>query len=123
MRAWVVILVAGLGIAAPVAAQPQLARPFAGVALDRDAQLAVEAQAARDRNIALHNELIALESRIQTDQAIANLAAQHTTAAPLILFNPKAPPKPIEPGQWAQIPDAALAASNARAVAASENRR
>lgn len=118
------VLAVALGaaaIAAPAFGEPIPAGSALAYTQHRDAELAAEAQAARNREIALHNELMSLEARLQADRAVANLAALGAGPAPVIVFDPKHPPKPIDPKQWAQIPDATLAASNARAIAASQN--
>jgi hypothetical protein len=117
MRGLVILLM--LAAAGPAAAQPYL-----GLQLSRDAQAAADAQAARSRDIAVTNELSALQAHAQTDQALANLqAARISPTVPTVPFNPKAPPPVIDPRQIASIPDAALAASNARIRAAADNRK
>ncbi|THD50682.1 hypothetical protein [Phenylobacterium sp.] len=115
------VLIAGLVL---VAAAPAAAQPYFGLAQSLDAQRAAEAQAARNRDIALTNALSALQARQQTNESLAALAAARVSpAVPTVPFNPKAPPPKIDMSQIVEIPDATLAASNARAVAASENRR
>ncbi|HEY3950421.1 hypothetical protein [Phenylobacterium sp.] len=117
MRALIVIL--ALAAAAPAAAQPRRA-----LELDRDARLAAAAQTARERGTTLDNELSTLEAREQSDRTLAAIAALgERPSVPTVPFNPKAPPPKIDASQLAEIPDAVLAASNARAVAASKNRR
>lgn len=113
----VVIVLAAMAIAAPAAAQPYL-----GLMEARDAQRGADAQAARQRDIALTNEIAVMQAKTLTDQALGSLAIRPAPAVPARPANPKAPVR-IEMSQMAQIPDAALAASNARAVAASQNRR
>lgn len=117
------LALSGVLIAAPSWAQPLPAGAALAYIQQRDAELAAEAQAARNRDIALRNELMSLEARLRADQAAASLSTLRVAPAPVIAFDPKHPPKPIDPKMWAQIPDATLAASNARAIAASENRR
>ena len=117
MRAVIVLL--ALGVASPAVGQD-----FRGFAQAREAQLFAEAQAARNRDIALANELAALEARLQTEQALSNLqAARATPPVPLILPNPRVSGSPVDTRPFASIPDATLAASNARVRAAADNRR
>jgi hypothetical protein len=113
-----------IALALFAAAVPAAAQPHLGLTQSLDAQRAADAQAARLHERALANELSVLQARLQTDETLARLtAAQPPPAVPTIPFDPKAPPPVIEMSQMVQIPDAELAASNARAVAASENRR
>ena len=112
------LIVLALANASPAAAQPYLALTH-----ERDAEWAQAAKAARGRDVTLTNELAVLQARAQADQALSNLAA---TRAPILPPPPRdsdAPLPKIDVSKLVQIPDAALAASNARAVAASENRR
>jgi hypothetical protein len=104
-------------------ATPAAAQPYAAFHRQIDAQHVADAQAARGRDIAQTNDLSVLQDRVQTDEVLSRLAAARgASAVPTVPFNPKAPPPRIEMSQLAQIPDATLAASNARAVAASQNR-
>ena len=121
MRASVILLVLTLaaGLAAPASAQP-----FRSLERARDAQAQAEAVAARNRDIAITNELSSLQARIQTEQALSNLQAQRISPpVPTVAFDPDAPPPKIDISQMASIPDAALAQSNARIRAAADNRR
>jgi type IV secretory pathway VirJ component len=122
MRASLILLVlapAALGLAAPATAQP-----FRDLELARDAQAQAAAVAARNRDIALSNELSNLQARLQTDEALNHLQAQRISPpVPMTPFDPKAPPPKIDLSQMASIPDAALAQSNARVRAAADNRR
>jgi hypothetical protein len=112
-------LVLAAGLAASAAAQP-----FRGLERARDAQAQAEAVAARNRDIALTNELSNLQARLQTDQALSNLQAQRVgPPVPLVIYNPGAPPPKIDLSQMASIPDDALAQSNARIRAAADNRQ
>ncbi len=117
MRSLVILLV--LSVAAPAAAQPLRDLTYA-----QDAQRAAEAQAARDRDIALTNQLAVMQATARTQETLADIAAARI--APPVLSapsDPSAPPPRIDPSQLADIPDAILAASNARARAAADNRR
>jgi hypothetical protein len=117
MRAFVLVLT--LGLAAPAAAQP-----FRAFEQGREAQAIADAQAARTRDIQLTNQLSLLQAQMQTQQALGNLqAARATPAVPTVPFNPRAPAPVLNLSQMASIPDAALAASNARILAAAGNRR
>lgn len=105
-------------------AAPQVpARPYADLQRDRDARTVAERQAAREHDTALKNDLSTLQASEQTRQVLADIAATGVRPpVPAVPFNPKAPPPKLAADQFAQIPDAALAASNARAVAASQNK-
>jgi hypothetical protein len=118
MRASTVFMI--LAIAGPASAQPS----FLAMAQGRDAQAAAEADAARNRDVALRNELAVLEARVQSDQALSNLqAARAGSYMPTRTDNPKRPPAEIDIGKLTSIPDATLAQSNARVLAAAANRR
>ncbi|MBS0363601.1 MAG: hypothetical protein JSR98_19675 [Proteobacteria bacterium] len=115
-------LIAILALAAVAA--PAVAQPYEALQRDRDARLAAAAQAARQRGTTLDNELSRLEARQQTDRTLSQIAADsERPAVPTVPFNPKAPPPVVDASQLAQIPDSVLAASNARAIAASKNKR
>jgi hypothetical protein len=121
MRASVIVLVLvpSLGLAAPTAAQP-----FRSLERARDAQAQAEAVAARNRDIALTNELSTLQARIQTEQSLSNLQAQRVgPPVPAVVHNRGAPAPKVDLSQMASIPDAALAQSNDRVRAAADNRR
>ncbi|MBS0331972.1 MAG: hypothetical protein JSS35_04340 [Proteobacteria bacterium] len=98
----------------------------AHVALQRDldARTVAQMQAAKEHDTALKNDLSTLQASEQTRQVLNDIAgAGARPAIPTVPFNPKAPPPKLEADQFASIPDAALAASNARAVAAAGNRK
>ena len=119
VRALLLLAVAVL-TAAPAAAQDYRALDQA-----RDADAFAAEMAARARDVALTNERFALDARIRTEQALGELA--RAAARPALAPTPIAPlgaPLPmIDTGRLADIPDAALAQSNARVRAASANRR
>lgn len=122
MRAFAVLL-ALLAAAAPAAAQTvkPLGGPYVDLQRDLDARTVAGRQTAKEHDTALRNELTTLQASEQTRELLADIAAK--TARPAMpTFDPRHPPR-ADKLQFAQIPDAALAASNARAVAASENRR
>lgn len=117
MRALVFILI--LGTAAPAAAYPYRAFEQA-----RDARAGADAMAARNRDVQITNDLSVLQARQQSDETLSNLqAARIEPAAPTVAFNPNAPPPIIDVSKLASIPDAALAASNARVRAVVDSRR
>lgn len=117
MRALVVIL-------ALAAASPAAAQAYRGLAQAQEAQRIADAQAARSRDIATTNELSTLQAQVQTNQALSDVAALRARpAVPTVPFNPAAPAPRIDASQFASIPDATLAASNARVRAAADNRR
>ena len=113
MRGLAFILLASSALAAPALAQVS---PQATQQLD----LMTQQQLDRQRSIALENQLNTLDARVQTEQRLRDLQA----AAP--------PPYPrgaptltatTATGGYASIPDAALAASNARIRDVTQNRR
>ena len=94
------------------------ARAQDGTLFQRDFELEMQLTQARQREVVLSNQLMALETRLQAEQAIRALQAEHDAAA--IRHAPAdAPPTarsaPMRP---VDIPDARLAASNARVRAA-----
>ena len=122
MRALIILLV--LAIAAPVAAQPSRDVVYRDLTFAQDAQRAADAQAQRNRDIALTNERAVTQARARTDQALSDIAAASVRpTVPTVPFNLAAPPPKIDPSQLAEMPDSVLAASNARARAAAENHR
>jgi hypothetical protein len=111
-------------LATPAAAQPIAGRPFQALTFAHDADRSAAALAARDRDVALSAQLNLLQTQDQTDRALGDIAAGRVNpGVPTIPFNPKAPPPRIDPSQLAEIPDATLAASNARIRAAADNRK
>ncbi len=117
MRVLVPLLV--LGVSATAAG----AQPLPALTYAQDAQRNADARAARNRDIAQTNELAVMQATSQTDRAIINTAAAHRPPVTPLALDPHAPPPMIDVGQLTQIPDATLAASNARARAAADNRR
>jgi hypothetical protein len=91
-------------------------------AIARDMDLQAQQQMQRQRSIALENQLNALDARVQSEQRLRDVEATRPPA----FYRPTDPatPRPVTAGGgYASIPDAALAASNARVRAASQNRR
>lgn len=111
MRATVALtVVIAAAAAAPAAAQLPLT-------LQRDNELWAEQQMARQREIAIQNQLSTLEARVRTDEALRDLDRN-------ALRTPRQPDlRAVDPGKLAGIPDDRLAASNARVRAAAANRR
>jgi len=117
MRA--VILVVALAAAAPAAAQD-----YRGLAAAQEAQRIAEAQAARSRDIVTTNELSTLQAQMQTSQALSDIGALRARpAVPTVPLGRYTPAPRIDTSKFATIPDAELAASNARVRAAADNRR
>ena len=117
MRAVVVLLT--LAMAGPAAAQPYL-----GMAQARDAQASADAMTARNRDVAITNELAVLQARAQADQALSNLqAARIAPVLPPVTRGAGGPPAVLDTSKLVSIPDARLAQSNARVRAAAANRR
>jgi hypothetical protein len=118
MRA--LILVAALAVATPAAAQG-----LRGLTLQHDAELQGQRDLARQRDVELNNRLSRLEAGEQTDQALHDAPGLRlpSLAPPPIPTDPNAPLPVIDMGKMVSIPDSILADSNARARAASQNRR
>jgi len=111
MRRFVLIAALMAAVAAPAAAQDLRA-------LQRDNEIRMEQDAARQQAVALSNQLTAIESRLGTEQALRQVEAQRTPLrlpAP-VQAAPGAPPP--SSGPIAGIPDDRLAASNAAIAAA-----
>ncbi len=84
----------------------------------RGFDLEMQLTQARQREVDLRNQLMALEARQQAEQAIRAIEALRD-AAPIRLSRADGPlPAPPAPERFATIPDARLAASNARVRAA-----
>lgn len=106
------VLLASLVMAGPAAGQVPLA-------LQLDNERWAEQQLARQREIAIYNELSAMDARIRTDQALRDLERQRRPEPTPALREPRR----LDTGGLATIPDDRLAASNARVRAAASNRR
>lgn len=115
-------LVLALTLAAPAAAFGQ---DLNSMMLEN--QMRAEQEMARQRGVALHNEFMALDARVRSEQAIRDAQVQGRTLRLPTPSERQPPPAatapPFDPGQIASIPDEALAASNARVREASQNRR
>ena len=113
MRALALLL--ALAAASPAAAQT--------VQFDID-NLRAQQELARQREVAQHNELMALDAQLRTNQAVLD---QQLSRAPVRLpespyFSP-IPPAKIDTSKLPHIPDAALADSNKRVQDVVQNRR
>ncbi|HEX5378408.1 MAG TPA: hypothetical protein VFW47_07520 [Phenylobacterium sp.] len=108
--------------ASPAAAQDPTSNTFLQM---RETDLIAQQELARQRDIALRNDLNALDARLRTLENLRNLEANNLQ---IRLPEPVVPPRALSPSQVAldqfpSIPDAALAASRERVRAASRNRR
>ena len=87
----------------------------------RNQELQAQQMIDRQRSVALENDLNSLDARVQSQQRMQGLQAQGApTLAPLAS---EVKPPSLNMGSFASIPDAALAASNARVREASQNKR
>ncbi|MBA4013287.1 MAG: hypothetical protein C0481_15590 [Phenylobacterium sp.] len=87
----------------------------------RNQELQAQQMIDRQRSVALENDLNSLDARVQSQERLQGLQDQRgPTLAPLAS---EVKPPPLNMGSYASIPDAALAASNARVREASQNRR
>ena len=110
--------------AALAAASPATAQPYQGLALALDARREAEAQTTHSRDIAITNELSTLQARVQSAQGLRDLAAKRAAPAPPIQPRVRnAHPSKVQAGEFASIPDAELADSNAKVRAAADNHR
>jgi hypothetical protein len=111
-------------IAALCAASPAAAQSYRGLALQQEAGRIADAQAARSRDITITNDLSTLQSQVQSNQALSDIAALRASpTVPTVPLGPYTPPPQIDPRQLASMPDSTLAQSNANVLAASANRR
>ena len=119
----VLVVLAALAAAAPAAAQPIAPAPYTVLQDARDGERFAAEQAARQRDIALTNELSRLQAQAQTNQGLVDLQAMRTgPAAPSFTPGPNGAPPRLDTRKLVQIPDAELADSNAKVRAASQNR-
>jgi len=87
----------------------------------RNQELQAQQMIDRQRSVTLENDLNALDARVQSQERLQGLQAQRgPTLAPLAS---EVKPPPLSMGSYASIPDAALAASNARVRESSQNKR
>lgn len=123
MRALLVIL--ALAAAVPAAAQgiPGQDLGQAGVQMQlRLDELRAQQQLLQQREVAQHNELMALEARMRTEQHIARIQAERTpTRLPELPY--PGPAGTIDTSKLPSIPDKALAESDRRVREISQERR
>ncbi len=109
----ILLLIAMLLAAAPAAAQD---------AVGREAELRMQLELFRMRDIEQSNRLLALEAQVRTEQAIRQVEAQRISPV-LPEPDPRGPPSRVGAGGFVSIPDDRLAASNARVREASKPAR
>lgn len=114
MRTLALVLLFSSALVAPVAAQVD-PNP-----LNRGLDLQALQQMDRQRAIALENQVNALEARVQSEQRLRDFQA---TLPPPYAYRPGEVSRAAPPTGYASIPDAALAASNARVRQALQTRR
>jgi len=111
-------------VIAVAAAAPAAAQDFRNIAASQEAQRIAEAQAARSRDIVTTNALSTLQAQVQTSQALSDIGSLRVRPmVPTVPLGPHTPAPRIDTSKFASIPDAELAASNARVRAAADNRR
>jgi hypothetical protein len=113
-----IALALAFGLGSPAAAQQSLNQLTA-----EQNELWARQQAAEQRAIALRNELQALEAKVQTETRLQQLRAQGQYRGPDPVYAASAAPPAQLSTEFPSIPDKALAASRARILAASANRR
>jgi hypothetical protein len=102
-------------IPAAALAQPAPADPYSGDVL-------MQQRMDQQRSVAAENRFNALEAQVQTERRIGDLETQR--AQPGVLPRDEKLPLPVgNPPGYAEIPDAALAASNERVRQVVQNRR
>jgi hypothetical protein len=108
-------------------AGPACAQDAAGMAIlqQREMEAVGRQDLARQADIAAQNQLSTLQAQAQTEARLRELQAHNLQTG---LPAPVIPPHPLPAGAamakaYPSIPDAELAASRARIVAASRNRR
>ena len=111
-------------LALSCAAGAAQAQDYRALTQANDAERVATEAAARQRDIALTNELSTLQARAQSEQHLSDLAALRARPAlPSVVLGPNAPPPRIDTSKLVSIPDATLADSNAKVRAAADNRR
>lgn len=88
-----------------------------------DNEALVQQRIDQQRAVALENRINTLEAKAQTEQRIGDLQAQRAPALGRTQSAVKPIPADYGMSAYASIPDAALAASNARVREASQNKR
>lgn len=108
-------------------AGPARAQDAAGMAIlqQREMETIGRQALARSADIALQNQLSTIQAQAQTEAGLRDLQAhglQTSLPAPAIPLYPQEP-SAVRSKAYPSIPDAELAASRARIVAASRNKR
>ncbi|MCR5874607.1 hypothetical protein LRS10_10775 [Phenylobacterium sp. J426] len=87
-------------------------------------ELRAQQQLLQQQQVAQHNELMALEARLRTDQHVARIQQERQPVRlPALPYPaPAAALGSLDTSKLPQIPDAALAASNRRVQEISKNR-
>jgi hypothetical protein len=119
MVPWRSLVMASILVAAPAAAQDVLDPNW----MAREAELRAQQELARQRSIALQNEITTLEMRLQAEQSMRALERQGLR--PQVQLPPERRVGAATPARRgvAEIPDDRLAASNERVRAASRPAR
>jgi hypothetical protein len=112
MRVAVVLI--ALGLPATAAAQD----PYL---LHRDFEQSVQANEARQRDIFIQNELMGIDMRLRTNEALRVYGDPRPGSVQIIPGRPGAAAPAV--GPFAEIPDNRLSASNDRVRAAAKPRR
>jgi hypothetical protein len=104
MRVAIAALVSGM------LTTPALAQDYLALTNAHDAERVAAEAAARQRDIALTNEVSAMQARAQTEQALNDIAVLRARPTlPHVILDPKAPPPNIDlsrlasptlPGPW-----------------------
>lgn len=116
----VLIVTAALAAAAPAWAQSPT--PYTDQL--RLGEIQAQQDLARNRMVAQENELMALEARLRTEQALRDIQVQRSLPPlPTLPDDPKRPPPALDTSRIATIPDDRLEASNERVREAAETRR
>ncbi len=122
-----VAVAAAVAFASPAAAQVITTVPSSPMLQMQLYDLQSQAELARQRDVAMRNELTALEARMQTENGLATVRSQaYIPRLPTVdayRTSPSSPLPNIDTSKLVSIPDAALAASNKRVQDAAQNRR
>lgn len=114
------ILIAVLSLAVPARAQVMDAQDRLRAQMQLD-ELRAQQQLLQQQSVAQHNELMALDARLRTEQQAARIQAERQpTRLPELPY--PAPMGSIDTSKLPSIPDAALADSNRRVQEIAKNR-
>ena len=105
-------------------ASPAAAQDLNGVTALQIDDLRMQQQLAQQRVVSQQNEITALETQLRADQAVlTQQQARAPVRLPTLPYPQAAPPASLDAAKLPAIPNAALAASNARVRAAAGDRR